>query len=708
MGIISRFLVQNITIVFFFYGLAFYSMGLALMLVGRRTSKFRLALAIRPLAYFALLHGINEWMDMVQRIAELELDIILPMWYQWAQLAILVVSFLMLLIFDLVLLSPQSTAYHRIGNTVSLMFVFWLANVLVVTGVYRLTLPEILVVGDILARYLLAVPASLFGAWALFKQQKTMRRHQMPQYGRDLMISAAALLAYGVLGQFFVAKTFLFPSNYINSEIFLQVFGIPVQLFRGGVATIIAIYMVRAVNVFEMESQRKLAVAQYEKLQAQRAAIETERRINREKDKLNEELRLKTQELSVLLEVSNLLALPVDPHRQTQNALQYIVNSLMFPDAGVLLLNDRQSDNPAIDATVGFDGDATAEENSAYAAAQLLGERCMQEGKSICRHMDGQEIAFDPQEAREWASCRGAITPVVMLGLPLTTQKGIIGALVLAQTEKPGERPLSVNEFNLALGISQQLGLSIENAKLHQEAQRHEKVLAKLLHQLVGAQEAERKRIARELHDATGQSLTAIGLGLRGAESLIAENPAQALSHIQQLKRYGAAALGELRRIIANLRPSQLDDLGLDAALHWYVDQFRQQYGLSVRLEVRYSEASLPPDSETAVFRITQEALTNVAKHANAESVVVRLTEYESYIELSVVDDGRGFYPSRVLQESEQRDGWGLLGIQERAQLLGGKCHIESSPGQGTRVQVIIPKKDEGEEYVNDKIAIGR
>lgn len=707
MNIISEFLIQNTTLVFFVYGLAFYSMGLALLLASRRTSRFQLAVAIRPLGYFAILHGVNEWMDMIQRIAELELGIVLPVGYHLTQLIILVVSFLMLLMFDLVLLSPQSTAYYKIGNSISLMFGFWLATLLFVLIYYQLPIIEILDIGDIFARYLLAIPASLFGAWALYSQRKTMQQHRMPQYGRDLLISAVALLLYGVVGQLFVEKTFLFPSNIINQEIFLQIFGIPVQLFRGGIAVVIAVYMVRALNVFETERQRQLAVAQYEKMQAQRSAIETERRINREKDRLNEDLRLKTRELSILLEVSNLLALPASPHQQSSDILHYIVSELDFPDSGVLMLNEHYAETLSGDTVVGFKGDTTVNGNNIFAVTQSLGKRCIQTGKAICYHADGQSIEFNPQEARDWSSCKNAMAPIVMLGLPLTAPKGIIGALVLAQIGKPGERNLSVNEFSLAVGISQQLGLSIENARLHRQAQQHEKVLVELLNRVVDAQEAERKRIARELHDATGQSLTAIGLGLRGTEVLITENPAQAVAHIQQLRQYGVNALEELRRIIANLRPSQLDDLGLDAALQWYVKQFQEQHDISVRLEIEYTEASLPPDSETTIFRIVQEALTNVAKHANAASAVVRLVEDETQVELIVVDDGVGFSLTQELQDSGQQWRWGLLGIQERAQLLGGSCRIKSSPGHGTRVQIVIPKNFRREQLVDDKITVG-
>ena len=120
--------------------------------------------------------------------------------------------------------------------------------------------------------------------------------------------------------------------------------------------------------------------------------------------------------------------------------------------------------------------------------------------------------------------------------------------------------------------------MSIKNTRLEQDGERQEEILRALLDRVVEEQEHDRKRTARELHDATGQSISAIGLGLRGAETLVVQNPDTAVSHIQQLKKYSADALKELRRIIANLRPSQLDDLGLEPTIHWYVHQFEAQY----------------------------------------------------------------------------------------------------------------------------------
>jgi signal transduction histidine kinase len=279
-----------------------------------------------------------------------------------------------------------------------------------------------------------------------------------------------------------------------------------------------------------------------------------------------------------------------------------------------------------------------------------------------------------------------------MIALPMSSRQQVIGGLVLVRTEMSLETNISSDEFRLMVGIGQQLGLSTENARLYQEAQRREERLAELLHQAVGAQETERQRIARELHDATGQSLTAIALGLRGVESMLNREPSVAVEQIQELKTFSTNALGELRHIIADLRPSQLDDLGLAAALHWYVQEFEKRYALHADLVVEGERFRLPSEYGTVLFRIAQEALTNIAKHAHASQINVKLQFQPTRIDLSIEDNGRGFDPAKILwDDGGQYTGWGLLGIQERALLLGGQCNLDSAPGQGTRVQVSVP-----------------
>jgi signal transduction histidine kinase len=232
--------------------------------------------------------------------------------------------------------------------------------------------------------------------------------------------------------------------------------------------------------------------------------------------------------------------------------------------------------------------------------------------------------------------------------------------------------------------------------RLNEKLQQREKTLAELLRQVVNAQEAERRRIARELHDATGQSLTAVALGLHGVGQIInqsddaAQNAAQ--QHLRELEKYATSALAELRHIIADLRPSQLDDLGLAAALQWYMREFEEHYAVQTQFIVRGEPRRLSPEYETALFRIAQEGLNNIAKHAQASRTDLRLRYWPRQICLVLDDNGRGFTDEQL---HEAGAGLGLRGIQERAALLGGRCDIRSVPGHGTRVRVCVPLADE-------------
>nr|MBP6440409.1 sensor histidine kinase [Caldilineaceae bacterium] len=249
----------------------------------------------------------------------------------------------------------------------------------------------------------------------------------------------------------------------------------------------------------------------------------------------------------------------------------------------------------------------------------------------------------------------------------------------------------------LILGIAQQIGLSVENAVLQREVLQREQMLAELLRQIVTAQEAERQRIARELHDATGQSLTAVALGLSGIEAMLGQRSSDdslrsLADQVHEIKSFSTNALGELRTIISDLRPPQLDDLGLVAALRWYLQAYERRRQIACRFDATGDEAALPVEYKTVLFRIAQEALTNVAKHAAATAVTVELHIVPAQVNLVVSDNGRGFDPAAVTsQRTQHPGGWGLVGMRERALLLGGECVVTAQPGAGTTVRVTAP-----------------
>jgi signal transduction histidine kinase len=230
-----------------------------------------------------------------------------------------------------------------------------------------------------------------------------------------------------------------------------------------------------------------------------------------------------------------------------------------------------------------------------------------------------------------------------------------------------------------------------------------------MLRQIVAAQEAERQRIARELHDETGQSLTALGLGLRGAASHLRSDVDKVAQNLRQLEGMTAQSLDELRRLIDDLRPSHLDDLGLAAALRWYAGEIENRSNLKVSVDVPKGSCGLSLQVKTALFRIAQEALTNTIKHADARGVWIKLTCDNGVVILIVRDDGRGFERTRMT--TQNRPSWGLMGMEERTGLCGGEFLLKSAPGWGTEIQVVIPcdeKIVDEEERDENQVVVSR
>jgi signal transduction histidine kinase len=230
---------------------------------------------------------------------------------------------------------------------------------------------------------------------------------------------------------------------------------------------------------------------------------------------------------------------------------------------------------------------------------------------------------------------------------------------------------------------------SLQEARL-KEAKQREKLRGELFKRVVSAQESERQRIARELHDETGQALTAIGLGLRSLTgSLRSSNMERTKQNLHQLESLTAHSLDELQRLIADLRPSHLDDLGLSSALRWYANTLQDRVRLDVHVEIQGEERPVPSPVKIALFRIAQEALTNVVKHAQAKTARVVLTYADETVHIRVTDDGRGFDMDTA--GSAKRISWGLKGMEERTSLLGGRFEVRSHLSEGTTVEVSIP-----------------
>lgn len=272
--------------------------------------------------------------------------------------------------------------------------------------------------------------------------------------------------------------------------------------------------------------------------------------------------------------------------------------------------------------------------------------------------------------------------------VPLISKAHVFGLLHVASSDPDW---FTAEHIKLLSAIGHQMGVAIENAKLWEELKRRDESRGQLLEGTISAQEAERKRIARELHDQTGQSLTSLMVELKALE---ANSPKEIQQRIANMRQLTARTLDEVQNLALELRPSSLDDLGLIAALEQYVREYTDKFRVNTEFQaIGFDGRRLLPEVEITLYRIVQEALTNVAKHAAAKKVSVLMEIRGPLIVAIVEDDGKGFnvYEESVSTTSKRK--LGLYGMQERAALIGGVLTIESRAGKGTAVFVEVPLK---------------
>jgi signal transduction histidine kinase len=487
--------VPYIVPIYFIYGLAFFCMGLLVLAEGGRASDIRLRRALPPLAGFGLVHAAHEWMEMYVLMGHpataLEMSIMSAL-----QLASLAFSFISLAAFGSFLLAENEVTRRLILLIPIGLQAVWVFGLYHFRGEYvGQTLWD---VADVWTRYTLAMPAAILTAVGLIAQQRAFRRSGLIRFGQDALWAAITFGWYGLVGQFFAKATPLFPSDVINQQTFFELFGFPIQMFRAATAVAAALFVIRFLRAFQVETEHKIADLQ---------------------------------------------------------------------------------------------------------AARL------------------------------------------------------------------------------------------------RESQQREIMRGELFRRVVAAQEAERQRIARDLHDETGQSLTAIGMGLRGLAGKLSPRNKDALGTLHTLEGLTADSLKELQRLISDLRPSHLDDLGLSAALRWYAGRIQEHAPVNVRVDIVGEECNLDEAMKIAIFRIIQESLNNIIKHAHATQANIYLRFEEKNVRIDVRDNGIGFDLERAKQQRASRPSLGLAGMQERAALLGGTVSVQSRPGYGTEVEALIPYHHAGADF---------
>ncbi|MDY6875975.1 MAG: PAS domain S-box protein [Chloroflexota bacterium] len=396
--------------------------------------------------------------------------------------------------------------------------------------------------------------------------------------------------------------------------------------------------------------------------------------------RLYRRLEQRIQEISTLYHAGQVLTGVIDMERLLHFVIEAAVGVLPSAEKGTIQLYDRESDMLVARAGIGYSEQELAQMR--FLPDASVAGQCFTTAKPWVV----DDTTDDPYFQHVGPPVVGRIRS--MVAVPLVSKGRSIGVFCVDNLSTTSA--FAADAVRVLSTLAAQAAAAIEAARLFTEVDAARARAEGLAARVVQAQEDERRRIARELHDEVGQLLTGAKLS---QEMLVADLPAE-LAELRERALENVDLIDEtmdvVRKLSLDLRPAALDELGLPAALEWHIERYQHQTGLRVTLHQGLLP-TLPDSLATAVYRIIQEALTNVARHASAKSVMVEVEHTSPSLCVRVTDDGCGFDVAAVLRAGSAEERFGLMGLEERATLLGGKVNIESAPGQGTRIAVELP-----------------
>jgi PAS domain S-box-containing protein len=399
-----------------------------------------------------------------------------------------------------------------------------------------------------------------------------------------------------------------------------------------------------------------------------------------------EEILRRNRELSVLSAAGETMARSLDLDETLNDTVEKLLEMLGV-EYGAVFLREPPSDRLVLRVQRALGGALAG--GGALAQSEEAARRAIESGQTTVVDWSRPERRGGKRQAvNRW-----------LVSVPLKSKDRTLGAMNVIT--RP-EHDLTPQDVRLFAAVGHQMGVAVHNAVLYEEVRDKEEARGRLLAKVISAQEEERKRVARELHDDAVQSLSTVIMSLGAAEESLPASPQGMRQRVADIRSMMVGTVGEIRKIILNLRPSTLDDLGLVPALRSYASTQLESAGVQLQWRAGGLGERLPPEMEVTLFRIVQEAVNNIARHSHASKAAITLTQDNSHVIAVVEDDGEGFDAVQLSRRAQAGDpahrqaGLGLLGIRERAALFGGDVVIESSPGHGTCLRVEMPLHQSG------------
>jgi len=367
---------------------------------------------------------------------------------------------------------------------------------------------------------------------------------------------------------------------------------------------------------------------------------------------------------------------PLTTQEAMDEALNLAAETLHITEGWIILRSEGRGDATGESWTIGAAYGFPEWAEHGVQALRFPIDRCM-----CLRHVDSEVLVTTVSDLACVRASHEAGHPAGRhVTIPLGTDGTVAGIMSLMV---PGGRLFTQSDKEVLTAMGEQIGLAMDRARLYDQLREKEEARGRLLSRLITAQEDERRRIARELHDETGQALTALVVNL----DFLVRHPTEEKAlrnRLADVRDMAESTLAEVRRVIHEMRPTVLDDLGLEAAISWLVKRFEAS-GLKIVMEMHNISGRLPDHIEITAFRLIQEACTNTVKHASATTLRIRLARRGRWLHVEVVDDGKGIEPT------QQTKGMGLEGLRERVTLAGGTLVVQSSPKTGTRIHAELP-----------------